>query len=126
VEFKQCTKPAQVPHGSGPTREMDIIYMDTHISEAADKSSSYNLSKFSSGANFEGVEVVAAIHEDSSPNIGELWPDIDKLDDPPREDTSVVRAHDALIRRKRSVVSIGNTSKCSRLKDRRRRPEGGE
>jgi hypothetical protein len=27
--------------------------------------------------------------EDSSPSVGELWPDVDKLDDPSREDTSV-------------------------------------
>jgi hypothetical protein len=46
VEFKQCTKPAQVPHGSGPAGGMDIIYVDTPSSEAAEKSSSYNMSIF--------------------------------------------------------------------------------
>jgi hypothetical protein len=59
---------------------MDIIYVDRPSSEAAEKSSSYNLSIFSSGANSEGAEIVAATREDSSPSIGELWPDIDVLD----------------------------------------------
>jgi hypothetical protein len=64
---------------------------------------------FSSGANFEGAEVVAANREDSSRSIRELWPDIDKLDDLSREDISVVRARDASIRGKGSAASIGNT-----------------
>jgi hypothetical protein len=72
------------------------------------------LSIFSSGANFEAAEVVAATCKDSSPSIGELWPDIDKLDDPPCKDSSIVHARNALIREKRLAVSIGNTSKCSR------------
>jgi hypothetical protein len=93
---------------------MDIIYVDTPSGEVAEKSSSYNLPNFSSGANSEGAEVVAATREDSSPSIGELWPNIDKLDDPPREDTSVVHACNASIRGKRLAASIGNTSKCSR------------
>jgi hypothetical protein len=111
VELERCTKPAQVPNGSRPVRGMDIIYVDTPSDEASQKSSSYNLSIFSSGANSEGAEVVAATRDDSSPSIGELWPDIDELDDPPCKDTSVVHAHNASIRRKRSSASIGNTSK---------------
>jgi hypothetical protein len=93
---------------------MDIIYVGTPSGEAAKKSDSYNLSIFSSGANSEGAEVVAATREESSPSIGELRPDIDNLDDPPCEDTSVVRVRDASIRGKRSAVSIKNTSKRSR------------
>jgi hypothetical protein len=85
--------------------------VDTPSDDAAQKSSSYNLSIFSSGTNSEGVEVVAATREDSSPSIGELWPDIDELDDPPCKDTSVVHARNASIHRKRSSASIGNTSK---------------
>jgi hypothetical protein len=65
-------------------------------------------------SNSEGAEVVAATREDSSPSIMELWPDIDKLDDPPREDTFVAHAHNALIRGKRSAASIENASKRSR------------
>jgi hypothetical protein len=114
VEFKRCTKPTQVPHGSGPTRGMDIIYVDTPSDEVAEKSSSYNLPISSSRANSEAAEVVAATREDSSPSIGELWPDIDKLDDSSCEDTSVVRARDASIHGKRLAASNGNTSKCSR------------
>jgi hypothetical protein len=69
---------------------------------------------FSSRANSEGADVVAATREVSSPSIGELWPDIDKSDDPPHEDTSVVHARNALIRGKRPAASIENTSKHSR------------
>jgi hypothetical protein len=114
VEFKRCTKPVHVPHGIGPARAMNIIYVDTPSGEAAEKSSSYNLSVFSSWANSEGAKVVAATHEDSSPSIRELWPDIDKLDDPSHEDTSYVHARNASIRGKRSATSIENTNKRSR------------
>jgi hypothetical protein len=93
---------------------MNIIYVDTPSSEAAEKFRSDNLPIFSSGANSECAEVVVAAREDSSPSIGELWPDIGKLDDPLREDTSVVHARNASIPGKRSVASIGNTSKRSR------------
>jgi hypothetical protein len=48
---------------------MDIIYVDMPSGEAAEKSSSYNLSIFSFGADSEGAEVVTAMHEDSSPSI---------------------------------------------------------
>jgi hypothetical protein len=34
------------------------------------------------------------ICEDSSSSVEELWPDIDKLDNPSYEDTFVVRARD--------------------------------
>jgi hypothetical protein len=36
VEFKRCSKPAQVPHRSGPTRGMHIIYVDTPIGKVAE------------------------------------------------------------------------------------------
>jgi hypothetical protein len=49
VEFKQCTKLVQVAHESAPMWGLDIIYVDTPSGEAAEKSSSYNLSIFSSG-----------------------------------------------------------------------------
>jgi hypothetical protein len=29
VEFKRCTKSVHVPHGSGSTQGMDIVYVDT-------------------------------------------------------------------------------------------------
>jgi hypothetical protein len=55
-----------------------------------------------------------ATREDSSLSIGELWPDIDKLDDMSCENTSVVHAHSVLICGKGSATSIENTSKRSR------------
>jgi hypothetical protein len=53
-------------------RGMDIIYMDTPSGEAVEKSSSYNLSIFSSRANSEGAKIAAATRKDSSPSIREL------------------------------------------------------
>jgi hypothetical protein len=103
VEFKRCTKSVHVPHGSGSTQGMDIVYVDTPSGEGAEKSSSYNV-HFSSWANSKGAKVIEAICEDSSPSIMELWPDIDKLDDPPREGTFVVHACNAL------ATSIENAS----------------
>jgi hypothetical protein len=93
---------------------MDIIYVDTPSGEAAEKSNSYNLSIFSFGADSEGVKVVTATCEDSSPSIGELWPGIDKFDILLREDTFVVYARDASIHGKRSAAAIENADKCSR------------
>jgi hypothetical protein len=79
---------------------MLIIYVGTPIGEAAEISSSHNLSIFSYRADSEGAEVVMATHEDSSPSVRELWPDIDKLDTPSCEGTSVVHARNALTRGK--------------------------
>jgi hypothetical protein len=45
---------------------MDIIYVDTPSGETAKKSSSHNLSIFSSQDNSEGAEIIAATCEDSS------------------------------------------------------------
>jgi hypothetical protein len=95
-------------------RGMDIIYVDTPSGEAVEKSSSYKLSIFSSGADSEGAEVITAMREDSSPSVGELWPNIDTLDNPSHEDTSVVHARNASIHGKRSAAPIQNTNKLSR------------
>jgi hypothetical protein len=70
---------------------MDVIYVDTPSNEAAEQSSSYNLSIFSSGNNPKGVIAAAAMREGCSPSIGELWPNIDKLDSPSCEGTSAAR-----------------------------------
>jgi hypothetical protein len=93
--------------------------VDTPSGEDAEKSTTYNLSIFSSRANSEGAEVVAISHKDSSPSTRELWSDIDKLDDLPCKDTSIVHARNALIHGKRLAASIDNASKHSRH-------EGGE
>jgi hypothetical protein len=78
VWFKWCIKLAQVPHGS---RQLDIICVDTPSGEVAEKSSSYDLSIFSSRADSQGAEIVAIASGGSSSSIRELWPDIDKLDE---------------------------------------------
>jgi hypothetical protein len=71
----------QVPHGSRPVQDLDVIYVDTPSGKVIEVSSSCDLSIFSSGADpqlAEGVEVTP--EGSSSMSIGELWPDIDKLD----------------------------------------------
>jgi hypothetical protein len=68
---------------------------------------------FSSGGNPEGAEVIAR-YENCSPSIRELWPNIDKLDDPLHEDTSIVCARNSSIHGKRSAAPIENTNKRSR------------
>jgi hypothetical protein len=71
----------QVPHGSGPMWGLNIIYVDTPSGEVAGKSSSYDLLIFSSRADSTSAKIVGAASRGSSPSIGELWPDIDKLDE---------------------------------------------
>jgi hypothetical protein len=53
-------------------RGLDIIYVDTPSGKVAEKSSSYDLSIFSSGANSQGAEIIVAVCGDSSPSIREL------------------------------------------------------
>jgi hypothetical protein len=69
---------------------------------------------FSSGTDSKGAEVVTAMHEDSSPSVEELWPDIDELDNPSCGDTSVVHARDTAIHGERSDAPIEDANKCSR------------
>jgi hypothetical protein len=45
----------QVPHRSGPARTSDLICVNMPNGKVAKKSSSYDLSIFSSGADPEGV-----------------------------------------------------------------------
>jgi hypothetical protein len=75
------------------------------VAKLLKKSSSYNMSIFSSGATSQGAEIITATSEDSSLSIGELWPDIDKLDEISHEDTSIVHTRDVLVRGRRSTVS---------------------
>jgi hypothetical protein len=85
--------------------------VDTPSDEVAEKSSSYDLSSFSSGGNSQGAKIIAAAPGDSSMSIGELCPDIDKLDEIPREATSIMCIPDILIRGRLSV-SAENASGC--------------
>jgi hypothetical protein len=100
-------------------RETDVIYVDMPSDEAAKNSSSYNLSIFSSGTNSEGAMVTVATREDSSPSVGELWPDIDELDNPLCKDTSVAHARNALIHREVSTTPVENTNEHSRVEGNR-------
>jgi hypothetical protein len=95
---------------------LDIICADTPSGEVAEKSSSYGLSIFSSRAHPEGAEIVAVESEGSSLSIGELWPDIDKLDEIGHEDASVVHTHDVSVHGRKSIASAKKVGRCSRCK----------
>jgi hypothetical protein len=62
----------QVPHGPGHARGLDVICVHTPSGEVAEKSSSYDLSIFSSEANSQGAEIITVASKDSSPSIKEL------------------------------------------------------
>jgi hypothetical protein len=92
---------------------MDIICVDTPNNEAVEKSTSYNLSIFSSGADSRGAEVVTAMCDDSSLSIVELWPDIDKLDNLSSGDISIVCMRDTMIHGKRSDAPVEDADRRS-------------
>jgi hypothetical protein len=56
-----------------------------------------NLSIFSSGSESRHVKSVVVVPKESSPSIGELWPNIDEVDKKNHDDTSVVCAHEAML-----------------------------
>jgi hypothetical protein len=72
--------------------------VDMPSGEATEMSSSYDLPIFSSGADHEYAKIVDVVSEGSSSSIEELWPDIDKLDEIWREDTSIVYTRDVSLR----------------------------
>jgi hypothetical protein len=90
---------------------LDIIFVDTPSGEVAEKSSSYDLPIFSSGADPKFAEVVP---EGSSPSIRELWPDIDKLDKIQCEDTSVLHTCDVTISGRNVMASAEKADRRSR------------
>jgi hypothetical protein len=80
----------QVPHGSGPAWDFDVIDLDTPGVGVIKISSSCDLSVFSSQVDPHRAEGGGDVAEgSSSPSIGELWPDIDKLDEVNRRATFV-------------------------------------
>jgi hypothetical protein len=95
---------------------LDIICVDMPSGEVAEKSSSYDLSIFSSGADPEGAEIVAVMSGGSSPSIGELWPNINKLDEIRHEDTSVVHTCDVSVRGRKLIALAEKAGRRSRRK----------
>jgi hypothetical protein len=90
--------------------------VDMPSGEAAEMSSSYDLPIFSSGADHEYAKIVDVVSEGSSSSIEELWPDIDKLDEIWREDTSIVYTRDVSLRSRKSIASpekVDRHSRCS-------------
>jgi hypothetical protein len=54
------------------------------------------------------------MRDNSSLSIVELWPDIDKLDNPSCGDNSVVRTRDTMIHGKRLGAPVEDAGRCSR------------
>jgi hypothetical protein len=92
---------------------LHVIYVDTP-SGKVEVSSSYVLSIFSSGADPQRAKSVTL--EGSCPSVGELWPDIDKLDEIDGEGTSAVNIPEVMLRDKRSLASVERTDKRSRYR----------
>jgi hypothetical protein len=93
---------------------VDIICLDTPSGEVVEISSSYDLSIFSPGADSPHTEGVGATPVGSSPSIGELWPDIDKLDEINREHVSTVHIHEVALHDSESLVLNKKTNKQAR------------
>jgi hypothetical protein len=104
-------KPAQVPSGFGPTRGLYIICLGTPSGEVVEISSSYDLSVFSSGAGSPHAEGVGSTPTGLSLSIGELWPDMDKLDEINHQDTFAVHIHEVALRNSESLALTKKTNK---------------
>jgi hypothetical protein len=82
----------QGPCHSGPTRALNVMILDTPHGDLIEISSSlYGLSLFSMEVVSHHDAGVTATHRGSlSVSIGDLWLDIDKLDEAGHEGTSAV------------------------------------
>jgi hypothetical protein len=90
---------------------LDIICLDTPSGEVVEISSSYDLSVFSPGDGSPHAEGVGATPAGSSSCIRELWPDIDKLDEINREDTSAIHIREVGLRDSESLALTKKTNK---------------
>jgi hypothetical protein len=90
---------------------LDIICLDTPSGKVIEISSSYDLSIFLPGVGSPHAEGVGATLTGSSPSIRELWPNIDKLDEINREDTSAVHIREVALRDSESLTLTKKTNK---------------
>jgi hypothetical protein len=97
------------------TPSVKVIYVDTPSGKVVEVSSSCDLSIFSSRADPQRVEGVEVTPEGSSSmSIGELWPDIDKLDEIHHGGVSAVNIPEVVLREKKSRESVEKTNKHAR------------
>jgi hypothetical protein len=101
----------QVPHGSERAWGFDVIYVEMPSGEV-EVSSSYDLSIFSLGANPQFAKSVTP--EGSSLSIGELWPEIDKLDVIDGKGTNAVNIPEVVLHDEKSLASAKKIDKYSR------------
>jgi hypothetical protein len=83
LPFKSCVWPVQGLCCSGPPQTSNVIILDTPRCELNEcSSSSYGLSLFSSKAcSHPGKGAGAMLDGSPSMSVGELWPEIDQLDE---------------------------------------------
>jgi hypothetical protein len=89
--------------------------VDTPSGKIVEVSSSCDLSIFYVGADpqrAEGIEVTP--EGSSSMSIGELWPNIDKLDEINRGGASAVNIPEVVLREKKPWMSVEKTNKHAR------------
>jgi hypothetical protein len=102
----------QVPHGSGPARDLDVIDLDTPSAGVIEISSSCDLFIFPSIADPHRAEGGRGAPEGSpSTSIGELWPDIDKLDEINHEATFIGDLPGGALHERGSSLSVERVNK---------------
>jgi hypothetical protein len=100
----------QVPHESGPARDLDVICLDMASGEVVEVSSSYDLSIFSPKIDAQFSKGGGdAPDRSSSMSIGELWAEMDILDAISHGDTSTGNVPRNVLREWRSLPSVKTT-----------------
>jgi hypothetical protein len=102
----------QVPHGSGPTRDLDVICLDMPSGEVVQVSSSYDFSVLSLKADAQFSEGSGNVPEGSSSvSIGELWAEMDMMDEISHGGTSIGTVPRSTYHERRSLPSVKTTAK---------------
>jgi hypothetical protein len=100
----------QVLHQSGPTWDLDVICLDAPSGEVVEVSSSYDLSIFSPKTDAQSAEGGGNAPEGSSSvSIGELWAEMDMMDEISHGGTSVENVPRNLHHERRCLSSIEKT-----------------
>jgi hypothetical protein len=108
----------QVPHGSEPARDLDFICLDTHSGEVVEVSSSYDLPVFSPKIDAQFIKGGGNAPEGSSSvSIGELWAEMDMMDEISHGATSVGNVPWNAHHERRSLPPVKKTGECASRTD---------
>jgi hypothetical protein len=103
----------QVPHRSRPAHDLYVINLDTPSAGVIEISSSCDLFIFPSKVDPHCPEGGGGAPEGSlSTSIGELWPDIDKLDEINQEATFVGDLLGGTLHERSSSLSVARVNEC--------------